>query len=84
MAKTALPDAKIVSYEESWVFNRALCEEPKAADEVLIKEVRRIQKSVGANLKDWNEAAIERRRDFIAEEFERLMLDWLKRLEVYG
>lgn len=78
-----LPDAKIVSYEESWVFNRALCDEPKAADEVLLKEVRRIQKSVGANLKDWSEAAIERRRDFIAEEFERLMVDWLKRLEVY-
>jgi len=79
-----LPDAKIVSYEESWVFNRALCDEPKADDQVLLAEIRRIQESVSANLTEWDEQAIERRRDFIADEFQRLMVDWLKRLEVYG
>ena len=77
-----LPGEKSVSYAESWVFNRSLCDEPSGLDAALEKEVKRIQSNIGATLSGWDEAAIERRRDFIAEEFKRLMTDWLKRLEV--
>lgn len=78
-----LPREKSVSYSESWVFNRALCELPSDADSHLSAELIRIQTRVGSTLSNWDDTAIRNRRDLIAEEFKTLMEKRLRSLKVY-
>lgn len=83
MEGSRLPRDKSVSYSESWVINRALCEIPSNADSQLVTELRRIQRRLGSTLTEWDDKAIENRRDFIAEEFRLLMESRLRRLKVH-
>lgn len=78
-----LPHDKSVSYSESWVINRALCEVPSNADAQLGTELRRIQKRIGSTLTNWDDKAIENRRDFIAEDFKVLLESRLRGLKVH-
>lgn len=78
-----LPRDKSVSYNESWVINRALCDLPSNADSDLLAELERVQSRLGSTLTNWDDTAIENRRDFIAEEFKLLMASRLRSLKVY-
>lgn len=83
MEGSRLPRDKSVSYSESWVINRALCDIPSNVDSQLVTELRRIQRRLGSTLNDWDDKAIENRRDFISEEFKLLMESRLRRLKVH-